>query len=510
MFKHAADGLPGYEILDDERMRKADAFAVQSGVPSLTLMERAGSGVAHAIMRRWAPRPVAVLCGPGNNGGDGYVTARLLAAQGWPVTLFQLGGRSCLQGDSAHMAQRWTGEVKPLDAFRPDGFEVVIDALFGAGLSRPLDGDARTAVIAANSAALVRVAVDVPSGVHGESPKADGVLFDAALTVTFHRLKPAHLFEPSRGLCGEIICLDIGIPPGWDAGAPTLARLSNLAELVLPDMPHQSAAHKHQRGRLCVLAGGSGATSAARLSAEAGLAMGAGLVTLLCPPSSLIEATGAALAIMTRALREDTFAESLAHHRASACVLGPGAGLGEPLKDRVLQALGTAIPLVLDADALSVFADAPSRLMDALHANTVLTPHAGEFERLFPGLLGASDSPIEAAVRAAKLSGANVLLKGPASVIAAPTGEAIVNAHASARLATAGSGDVLAGMIGSLMAQRIAPFEAATSAAWLHGQAGFLLPPGANAQDLISQIPVVLGAALDERARQRILDRLRR
>lgn len=510
MFKHAADRIPGYEVLDVERMRKADAFAVQSGVPSLTLMDRAGSGVAHAIMRRWAPRPVAVLCGPGNNGGDGYVTARLLAAQGWPVTLFQLGGRSRLQGDSAHMAQRWTGEVKPLDAFRPDGFEMVLDALFGAGFSRPLDGDARAAVSAANAAALVRVAVDVPSGVNGDSSEAEGVVFDAALTVTFHRLKPAHLFEPARSLCGEIVCADIGIPPDWQAGAPPLARLSNLAELALPDMSHQSAAHKHQRGRLCVLSGGSGATSAARLSAEAGLAMGAGLVTLLCPPSSLIEASAVALPVMTRALRENSFAEALAHHRASACVLGPGAGLGERLKNRVLEALETGIPLVLDADALSVFADAPSRLMDALHANTVLTPHAGEFERLFPGLLGESASPIEAAVRAAKLSGANVLLKGPASVIAAPTGKAIVNAHASARLATAGSGDVLAGMIGGLMAQGIAPFEAATCAAWLHGQAGFLLPPGENAQDLMGQIPVVWGAALDERARHRVLDRLRR
>ncbi|KPP82757.1 MAG: NAD(P)HX epimerase / NAD(P)HX dehydratase [Oceanicaulis sp. HLUCCA04] len=505
MFKHAADELPGYGILDVERMRKADAFAVQSGVASLALMERAGESVAHAIMRRWGPRRVAVLCGPGNNGGDGYAAACVLAAQGWPVTLFQFGERSRLQGDAAQMAQRWTGPVEPLDAFRPGAFEMVIDALFGAGLSRPLDGDGAAVISAVNSAALVRVAVDVPSGVNGDSAKADGVVFDAALTATFHRLKPAHLFEPARSLCGEISCADIGIPPGWQADAPPLARLSHLAGLSLPDMPHQSAAHKHQRGRLCVLAGGAGATSAARLSAEAGLAMGAGLVTLLCPPSSLMEATGVALPVMTRALREESFAEALTHHRADACVLGPGAGLGERLKDRVIEALKTGIALVLDADALSVFADAPSRLMDALHGKAVLTPHSGEFERLFPGLLNQSVSPLDAAKHAAAASGAIVLLKGPASVIAAPNGEAFINAHASARLATAGSGDVLAGMIGGLLAQRIGPFEATVSAAWLHGQAGFLLPPGANAQDLTRQIPVVLGAALDERARQRVL-----
>jgi NAD(P)H-hydrate epimerase len=510
MFKHAAATTPGTAILDCAGMSRADAFAVRAGVPSITLMERAGAELAGAVTRRWGRRPVAVLCGPGNNGGDGFVAARLLAAAGWPVSVFQLGECDGLTGDAALAARGWRAEVEPLESFVAGKFGLVIDALFGAGLSRPLEGAARTAVLAANAASAVRVAVDVPSGVAGDRANVEGAAFNADLTVTFHRLKPAHLFEPARSHCGDIVCAGIGIPEGWEADASPLGHLARLEDLIFPSLPHLSGVHKHQRGRLCVLAGGPGATSAARLSAEAGLNIGAGLVTLLCPPSSLIEATQAPAPVMTRALREENFAQALGNHRASAAVLGPGAGAGNRLKVRVLEALGTGIPLVLDADALSVFAEAPEALLHALHEQVVLTPHAGEFGRLFPGLLGDSATPLHAARSASALSGAIVLLKGPATVIAAPSGACAVNAHASARLATAGSGDVLSGMIGGLLAQGIAPFDAAVSAAWLHGQAGFLLPAGGTADDLLDRLPVVLSAALEEKARRRVLDRLAR
>ena len=508
MFRCMAAGLPGPELLDCGAMRRSDAFAVDQGVPSAALMERAGQAVADAIAARWAPRPAAILCGPGNNGGDGYVVARLLAEQGWPVEVFLASDREKLAGDARRASDSWHGRARPLTAFDPADFSLVVDALFGAGLSRLLDGAALHAVETANCADLIRVAVDVPSGVSGDSAAVEGAAFNADLTVSFHRLKPAHLFAPAREHCGELACSDIGIPPGWQEAAGPVARLSSLSDIAMPVMAHRASQHKHQRGRLCVLAGGPGATSAARLSAEAGLAMGAGLVTLLCPPASLIESTQVSAPVMTRPVREADFADTLAAHRASALVMGPGAGADQRLKERVLAALRAGTPLVLDADALTVFEDAPAALFAALHPGAVLTPHAGEFERLFPGVLNESATPLEAAQQASARAGAVIVLKGPATVIAPPSGAAHINACASARLATAGSGDVLAGMIGGLMAQGIAPFAAAVSAVWLHGQAGFLLPPGGNAGDLVRCIPAVLSAALDEQSRQRALARL--
>ncbi|MFC4723926.1 NAD(P)H-hydrate dehydratase [Glycocaulis abyssi] len=510
MFKNMAATMPGPEVLDCAGMTRADAFAVRQGVASLTLMERAGAGVAHAIMARWAPRPAAILCGPGNNGGDGYVIARLLRDAGWPVTVFSLGDVAALKGDAAHMAGLWTGAVKSLDSFKTERFALVVDALFGAGLSRLLDGMALKASRSLAERDCAVVAVDVPSGVNGDESGSEGACVKADLTVTFHRLKPAHLFHPARAACGEIIVVDIGIPDGWRQGAGALPEIVQLPGITLPDTGHDRAVHKHGKGRLCVLAGPPGATGAARLSAMAGLKAGAGLVTLLCPPASLMEAASASLAVMTKSIREDDFADTLSLHRPGALVIGPGAGLNETLKARVLAALSTGVQAVLDADALSVFADDPKALFAALHDRAVLTPHTGEFERLFPGLLDASASPLEAARAGSQQSGANVLLKGPATVIAHPDGRVAVNIHASGRLATAGSGDVLAGIIGALMAQGIAPFQAARSAAFLHGEAGYHLPPGGTAEDLLAVIPAALESLGREQERLLTLNRLGR
>ncbi|MFN3834935.1 MAG: NAD(P)H-hydrate dehydratase [Glycocaulis sp.] len=502
-----AFGARSGELLTTAQMRAADAHAITAGVAGISLMERAGAAVAAAIMLRWAPRPAAILCGPGNNGGDGYVIARLLAENGWPVEVFALGEAAALTGDAAHMAGLWTGKVKPLDSFKAERFALVVDALFGSGLSRPLDGMALKAARSLAESDCVVVAVDVPSG---DESAFEGPCVKADLTVTFHRLKAAHLFHPARAACGEIVLADIGIPDGWRAGEGVLPEIVQLPRITLPDTGHDSAAHKHGKGRLCVLAGPPGATGAARLSAAAGLKAGAGLVTLLCPPASLMEAATASLAVMTKSIREDDFAETLRLHRASALVVGPGAGLNEALKARVLAAVATGIPAVLDADALSVFADDPKVLFAALHDRAVLTPHAGEFERLFPGLLRASANPIDAARAASEQSGAIVLLKGPATTIVHPDGRVAVNVHASARLATAGSGDVLAGLVGGLMAQGATPFEAAQSAAFIHGEAGYHLLPGGTAEDLLAVLPDALSSLAAEQARLAALARLNR
>lgn len=503
-----AMGGGGPEVLTSAQMRAADAHAITAGVPGITLMERAGAAMASAIMYRWGPRPAAILCGPGNNGGDGYVVARLLAEAGWPVEVFALGDAAALKGDAAHMASLWAGKAKPLNSFKAERFALVVDALLGAGLSRPLDGMALKVSRSLAESNCVVVAVDVPSGAHGDHGAVKGLCVEADLTVTFHRLKAAHLFHPARASCGEIILADIGIPASWREGEGVLPEIVQLPRITLPDTGHDSATHKHGKGRLCVLAGPPGATGAARLSAMAGLKAGAGLVTLLCPPASLMEAATASLAVMTKSIREDDFGDTLSLHRASALVIGPGAGLNETLKERVLAALSTGIPAVLDADALSVFADDPEALFAALHDRAVLTPHTGEFERLFPGLLDTSASPIDAARAAAAQSGAIVLLKGPATVIAHPDGRVAVNIHAGARLATAGSGDVLAGLIGALLAQSVEPFEAAQSAAFIHGEAGYHLPSGGTAEDLLAVLRDTLSSLAAEQARLAALARL--
>lgn len=505
-----AFGARSGELLITAQMRAADEHAIGQGVSGVTLMERAGAAVTEEILRRWAARPAAILCGPGNNGGDGYVIARLLAEKGWPAEVFALGDVKALTGDAAHMAGMWAGEVKPLDSFKADRFGLVVDALFGSGLSRPLEGIALKAVGSLAESDCVVVAVDVPSGANGDRSAPDGPCVQAELTVTFHRLKPAHVFYPARAQCGEVVLADIGIPASWREGEGALPEIVQLARITLPDTGHDSATHKHSKGRLCLLAGPPGATGAARLAATAGLKTGAGLVTLLCPPASLTEAASASLAVMTKSIREEDFAETIAAHRASALVMGPGAGLTGTLRARVLAALSTGIPTVLDADALSVFADDPAALFAALHDRAVLTPHAGEFARLFPGLLEASASPMDAARTASERCGAIVFLKGPATTIAHPDGRVAVSIHASARLATAGSGDVLAGMMGGLMAQGMAPFEAARSAAFIHGEAGYRLPPGGTAEDLLAVLPRALEGLDAEQARLAVLTRLKR
>lgn len=484
-------------VLTCENMGKADAYAIKGGVSGPVLMERAGQAMAREILDRWAPRSTAVLCGPGNNGGDGWVVARHLYQMGWSVTLFSLVPVSDLKGDAAWAAAQWAGRVCSPDMFDPADYELVVDALFGAGLSRPVEGEAARMLSALKDAQSLVVAADVPTGMDGDTARADGVVCPADLTVTFHRFKPGHLLEPGRSLCGECVCADIGIPEGWSESVPIEAEHNDPILWSVPGLDLPRISHKHTRGRLCVLSGPRGASGAAQLAAKAGLIGGAGFVTILSGEGALNEIASASPELVSRSYdRQAGFGAVLTSHRAHAAVVGPGAGVTDTLQDQVLSALGVEIPLVLDADALSVFEDAPQRLFAGLHPHCVLTPHGGEFSRLFPDL--AKDlaigkiNKITATRTAAQRAGATVLFKGPDTVIAHPDGRVRINTHASSRLATAGTGDVLAGLIGAFLAQGQSAFDAASAAVWLHGDAGLRLGPGAIVTDVLSKLPSVL------------------
>ncbi|MEE2567584.1 NAD(P)H-hydrate dehydratase [Hyphobacterium marinum] len=473
-----------------DAIRRADAFAIANGVDGWTLMQAAGQAVAQSIAQRWSKRPVRVLCGPGNNGGDGFVAAAALREKGWPVRVFLLGDAAKLTGDAARAYAHWGDPAEPLENARPDEAGLVIDALFGAGLARPLEGQAAELCTATNSARAVCVAVDVPSGLDGDRAQADGAVFRADLTVTFHRPKPAHLLEPGRGQCGEIVCVDIGIPDGWRAEIEPVGDY-NTPDLW-PDLPTRPdrQTHKHGRGRLAVLSGGPSATGAARLAAQAGLRAGSGLVTVLSPKNALLVNAQSLSEVMVRGFDGvEGFLAGLDGLRATAAVLGPGAGVGEGTRELVIAALSRSPALVLDADALTSFEGETDHLFSHLRPGDVLTPHAGEFARLFPDLAEAPINKIEAARTAAERAGCVVVFKGPDTVIAAPDGRVRVNTHATPALATAGTGDVLAGITGAFLAQGTDAFDAASAAVWLHGDAGLRAGEGLIAGDVIAALP---------------------
>ena len=473
-------------LISVAEMYAADAAAARAGTPGLTLMENAGRAVAHAVTRRWAPRPVALLCGPGNNGGDGFVAARLLADAGWPVRLGLLGARERLTGDAAAMAARWEGPVEPLAPALLDGAPLVVDALFGAGLTRPLAGAALALAEESAARGLPCAAVDIPSGIHGDSGAALGGAFRAALTVTFGRRKTGHLLLPGRLCTGELVCADIGIPPAALAAgearvhenAPALWRA--LLPAPAPD------GHKYSRGHALVVGGDGAHSGAARLAARAALRAGAGLVTVHAPEAALPVYAAQLTAVMVASTVD--LAAALADERRNALLIGPGCGVSPATRERTLRALGAGKRCVLDADALTAFRGEPAALFAALGPDAVLTPHEGEYRRLF----SHQGDKLARARAAARESGAVVALKGADSVIAAPDGRAAINANAPPTLATAGTGDVLAGFILGLLAQGMPAFEAAAAGVWLHGAAAAAFGPGLIAEDLSETLPRVL------------------
>jgi hydroxyethylthiazole kinase-like uncharacterized protein yjeF len=454
-------------------------------------MENAGRAVADEIVTRWSARKTAVLCGPGNNGGDGYVAARHLKQRGWDVWVETLGDPAALSGDAAEMFRRWDGETRTISRARSAA--LVVDALFGAGLSRPLDPYARSIVDVLNETRLPVVAVDVPSGMHGDLGRPlDGPCVEAALTVTFFRAKPGHVLLPGRLFCGETVVADIGIPDAvLDAIRPQIFR--NDPAMWLGSFPWpQTGGHKYSRGHAVAVSGPAYATGAARLAARGALRVGAGLVSVASPPDAVLINAAHLTAIMVKPFDGAVgLSGLLSDSRLNAVVIGPGCGVGEQTQDLVAAALGSRAGVVLDADALTSFADYPSGLFSELREPAVLTPHEGEFERIFPGLL-RSLSRLAAARQAARLAGCTVLLKGPDTVVAAPDGRTTINASAPPWLATAGAGDVLGGMVAGLLAQGMPSFDAASAAAWLHGEAAARFGPGLIAEDLPEMLPGVL------------------
>ncbi len=536
------------ELLTAARMRAIEQAAIASGrVTGLGLMERAGAGVVDAVFRRFAgldraPRRAALLCGPGNNGGDGFVVARLLKARGWDIEVLLYGRPDKLTADARTNLSRLSGiaPVRPLTpANLPSpGFDLWFDALLGTGLSRRVDGDLADILGEMDDRWHwfhdKGVAIDLPSGLCADSGRALGPVMPAALTVTFHCRKLGHVLAEGPRLCREVVTVDIGLPVVAPAAEPSFSRIEARRESPVTLVGPASAAkrtgdHKYAHGHALILSGPATRTGAARLAARGALRVGAGLVTLGAPEGALAECAAQLTAIMLRRVDDGAgLTAALQDRRINALCLGPGLGLDDRATGFVAAALGNPVPglsrdrwpgpaaaegggpgsspgrgLVLDADALTILSRAPD-LFAALHGGCVLTPHGGEFARLFPDIAARLDAPaargpafskVDATREAAARAGCTVLFKGHDTVIADPTGRCAVNASVHDRaapwLATAGSGDVLAGFIAGLLSRGLAPFDAACSAAWLHTECALTFGPGLIAEDLPEQVPVV-------------------
>jgi hydroxyethylthiazole kinase-like uncharacterized protein yjeF len=486
------------ELLTPAEMSECDRLTIAAGTPGTALMEKAGRAVADAVARQPLGTRVVVVAGPGNNGGDGFIAARVLAERGYPVRVLLLGDHSTLRGDAAEAARLW---ARPVDAATPAalaGAGIIVDALFGAGLNRTVEGAARAMIEAMNAIGAPIVAVDLPSGINGASGAVMGAAVNARESVTFFRRKTGPVLLPGRAHADTVRVADIGIPEGVLEKVRPRTFTNGVALWGRAFPVPQLAGHKYSRGHAVVVSGDLSFTGAARLAARGALRAGAGLVTLASPRTALTVNAAASLAVMVRAADgADELRTLLADERLNAVVLGPGLGVGATTRALAEAALDGERAVVLDADAITSFAGEPATLFAAIAARpgrpVVLTPHQGEFARLFKEVEQVSEnkSKLDATRAAAKTSGAVVLLKGADTVIAAPDGRAAINENAPPWLSTAGAGDVLAGLIGGLLAQRMPAFEAACAGAWLHGEAGNAAGPGLISEDLPEALPAV-------------------
>jgi len=474
-------------LLSVAQMTEADRAAIAAGIPGSVLMQNAGDAVVREITRRWSPRPVSILCGPGYNGGDGFVVAVGLAQRGWPVRVGLLGTRDNLRGDARTHSERWTGAVEPVSTAILDGAALIVDALFGSGLNRRLENHVAATLASVTQRALPLVAIDIPSGVMGDSGACEGAA-PAVCTVTFARKKPGHVLLPGRDACGEVVVADIGIPS--DAiDSLAIDTWENDPALWRAQLPHtKSSSNKYTRGH-ALLWGGYPMTGAARMAARAAARVGAGLTTIAVPQIAFPLYAAALTSIMVQPLtRDGDFTQLLSDPRYTACLIGPGAGVSDATRRTALELLGWARPVLLDADAISVFAARAEELARAIQGPCVMTPHDGEFARVFE----SRGDKLQRARAAARQSGAVMVLKGADTVIAASDGRAVVNTNAPASLATAGSGDVLSGLILGLLAQGMDAFMAAAAGVWMHGAAAAEFGPGLLAEDLPDLVPGVL------------------
>jgi ADP-dependent NAD(P)H-hydrate dehydratase / NAD(P)H-hydrate epimerase len=493
------------EVLTTAEMERADRLTIAAGTPGFALMLSAGQAVVEAAMDLVEEGTILVVAGRGNNGGDGFVAAAELAARGREVSVILLCERDSLQGDAASAARGWKFPVLPFNPHAIGRPALIIDALFGAGLNRPVKGDPFDMIEAVNANGAPVLSIDLPSGINGTSGAVLGTAIRATETVTFFRRKPGHLLLPGRIHCGRVRVADIGISadvlkeiaPRTFENTPQIWRES----FPVPRIDGQ----KYNRGHTVVASGDIAATGAARLSARGALRAGAGLVTLASPRDALTVNAAALTAVMVRPIdTKAEFAEFLTDKRLNTCVIGPGAGVGERSRDFVLAALSAGRDMVLDADALTSFAGAPDHLFEAIKASSnsqvVLTPHDGEFPRLFSDISNKHPqrSKLERVRAAADRCGAVVLLKGPDTVVASPDGRATIAANAPPWLATAGAGDVLAGMIAGMLSQGVPAFEAASIGVWMHGEAAREAGPGLIAEDLPEVLPAVFRRLYDE------------
>lgn len=477
-------------LIGPHDMSRVDADAAASGIDSFQLMTNAGEALAALALAQYPDaQRFAVLCGPGNNGGDGYVAAAALARSGANVVVFAVTA-GVLAGDAAKARARFAGEAAPLGDYVATPGDVIIDAIFGGGLSRDVSPEIAAIIATVRAQGLPVIAADIPSGLDGETGEVRGGAFAARHTVTFMARRPGHLLLPGRELCGTLHVVDIGIPKRFVAAHA--GRLwENDPGLFAAALAGPTAeSHKYARGHVAVFSGGPTSSGAARLSASAALKSGAGAVTLVSPPEALLVNAAHLDAVMLREADNRTIRSMLSDHRVSAFVIGPGYGVSAALCELALSLL--IKPTVLDADALTAFAAEPNALFEAIHAGgatVVMTPHEGEFGRLFPDLASASGSKVERARKAAARSGAVIVYKGADTVIAAPDGRAAINTNGPPDLATAGSGDVLSGVTAAMLAHAAPAFEAACAAVWIHGRAGQIAGRGLTAETLVDVIP---------------------
>ena len=479
-------------IVNVEQMKQAEQDTINHGVAVEQLMERAGAAVVREITRRFSVGNVVVLCGSGHNGGDGFVIARLLQSSGWYVSVVAVCEVHSLRNASKGMYHQWQGAITPFSEVVLSDQDLIVDALFGTGLARDITGQWADVVQSVNHSNIPVVAVDIPSGVSADDGRILGIAVSAVMTVTFAYKKPGHVLFPGRSCCGEVVIADIGIGIEHYMGQDTLLCENGPAYWQKFFPVFSAVQHKYQHGHVTVIGGDIICMGAAKLAAYAALRIGAGVVTVLCSERALpFYGTALTSILCYPADTVEACASFLSDDRKKVVLLGPGNGVHSYTKERVLCALAMQKKSVIDADALTVFAQHPEELFSAIGKDIVLTPHRAEFLRIF-SVPAHVIGKVAITRWAAQHSGAVIVLKGADTVIAAPDGRAVVNCNAPPWLATAGSGDVLAGIIAGLMAMGMESFYAACAAVWIHGQAAQFSGYGMIAEDIPSLLPKVL------------------